>query len=150
MSSKPSFLSMPLELRHEIYSYLLTNKAIANIATQAMIQPLRNGLVRSCSQIFHEMLDYYYAKNTFLLSLLRPLETSPKLLRHLGRVQHLQVEVGDLGFSPRDRSFFLPFPTQERCNWFLRTLRLAKQVHQGHPFKTLVAVDRCGTSIVSE
>lgn len=141
---------MPLELRHQIYSYLLINDFIANMATQAMIQPLRNGLVRSCSQIFHEMLDYYYAKNTFLLSLLRPLETSPKLLRHLGRVQHLQVEIGDLSFSPMYRSFVLALPTEERCNWFIKTLHLAKQSQQGHPFKTLIAVDRCGTSIVSE
>lgn len=141
---------MPLELRHQIYSYLLINGFIANITTQAMIQPLRNGLVRSCSQIFHEMLDYYYAKNTFLLSLFRPQETSPKLLRHLGRVQHLQVEFGDLVFSPSDRAFFLAIHTQERCDWFLKTLRLARQHQQGHPFKTLIAIDRCGTSIVSE
>ena len=150
MSSRPSFLTMPLELRHQVYSHLLLNEAVVNIATQAMARPLRNGLVRSCSQIFHEMLDYYYANNTFILSLLHCWKVSAKFLRHLGRVRHLRVHFGDLIFSPSDRAFFLESVTQQRCDYFLKTLRQAKQDRQGHPFKTLVAVDRCGTSLVSE
>ena len=150
MSSQPSLLTIPLELRHQIYSYLLTNNAVVNIATQAMAQPLRNGLVRSCSQTFHEMLDYYYTNNKFLISLLRPMEVKANHLRRLSRVQHLQVELGDLEFSPSDRTFFLHSVTLQRCDWFLKTLRRAKQGQQGTYLKSLVAIDRCGTSLVSE
>ena len=150
MSSKPNLLTIPLELRHQIYYYLLINDAVVNIATQAMAQPLQHGLVRSCSQTFHEMLDYYYTNNKFLLSLIRPMEVKRKHLQRLSRVRHLQVEFGDLEFSHRDKAFFLHSLTLQRCDWFLKTLRKAKQGQQGFYLKSLVAIDRCGTSIVSE
>ena len=150
MSSKPAFLTVPLELRHQIYSHLLINDAVVKIASGAMVKSLRNGIIRSCWQTFHEMLEYYYANNTFLLSLLSPLESTPSLLKHLGRMQHLQVEIGDLVLSPTHTAFFLHRHTQRRSEWFLNTLRQAKRGQEGRYLKTLVAIDRCGTSIVSE
>lgn len=150
MSSKTAFLTIPLELRHQIYSHLLINDAVVKIASGAMVKSLRNGIIRSCWQTFHEMLEYYYANNTFLLSILSPLESTPSLLKHLGRMQHLQVEIGDLVLSPTHTAFFLHRHTQRRSEWFLNTLRQAKRGQEGRYLKTLVAIDRCGTSIVSE
>ena len=101
--------------------------------------------------MYHEALDYYYANNTFLLSLLRPPpESTPELRQHLGRVQHLQVELGELVFSPISRAFHLPLHTQWRCDWFLDTLRQAKRGQEERALKTLVAIDRCGNSTVSK
>ena len=150
MSSNSRFLTIPLELRLHIYSYLLTNDAVVNIATQAMAEPLRNGIVRSCRQISDEMLDYYYTNNTFLLSLLNPVGLKPKLLQYLSRMQHLQVEFGGLTFASMDRTFILESLTPQRCDWFLRNLRKAKRGQYGRVLKSLVAIDRCGTSLVSE
>lgn len=151
MASKPKLLTIPLELRRQIYYYTLIHDSVVNVASALIEKPLRDGAVRSCRQIYYEALDYYYANNTFLLSLLRPPECTTKLLRHLSRAQHLQVEIGDLImlWSP-DRTFSLHVHTQQRCDWFLKTLRQARRGSQGDFLKTLVAIDRCGTSIVSE
>ena len=150
MASTPNFLVIPLEIRYEIYSYLLINSSVINMSAQRMVNPLRNGLVRACRQTFSEMIEYYYANNTFLLSLVNSPDTEPALLRRLGGVKHLQVEFGDLVFSPTNRAFSLPVYTQQRYHWFLKALRRAKRGQEGKFLKTLVAVDRCGTSIVSE
>ena len=150
MTSTPNFLAVPLEIRYQIYSHLLINTSVVNIFATRMVNPLKNGLVRACRQTFSEMIEYYYANNTFLLSLVTSPGSAPALLRRLSDVQHLQVEIGDLVFSPMDRAFSLQVHTQQRCDWFLKILRQAKQSQEGRWLKTLVAVDRCGTSIVSE
>ena len=150
LASKPKLLTIPLELRRQIYYYTLVHDSVVNVASALIEKPLRDGVVRSCRQMYYEALDYYYANNTFFLSLLRPPECTPQLLRHLSHAQHLQVEIGDLVLSPTDRAFFLHVHTQRRCDWFLKTLRQAKRDSRGNILKTLVAIDRCGTSIVSE
>ena len=146
----PNLLTIPLELRRQIYSHLFIHDSAVNVASDLIERPLRNGVVYSCRQIYYEALDYYYASNTFLLSLPRPPESMSKLLRHLTRAQHLQVEIGDLVLSPINRAFFLQVHTQKRCDWFLKTLRQAKGGQEARTLKTLAAIDRCGTSIVSE
>lgn len=150
MASTANFLTIPLEIRYQVYSHLLVNGSVISVSAQYMDNPLRNGVVRACRQTFYEMIEYYYANNTLLLSLLDMPESTTKFLRHLSRVQHLQMEFGDLGFSPTSRAFFLPVHTQQRCDWFLKTFRQAKQGQEGKMLKSLVAFDRCGTSIVSE
>ena len=150
MASSLKLLAMPLEIRYHIYSHLLVNSSVVNISAQRMVNPLRNGVVRACRQTLYEMVEYYYANNTFMLSILNSPKSMPSLLQRLSGVQHLQVDIGDLGFSPTDRTFFLHQHTQQRCDWFLKTLRRAKRGQEGRLMKTLVAIDRCGTSIVSE
>ena len=150
MASTPNLLVIPLEIRYQIYSHLLINTSVVNVRAQRGVEPLQNGVVRACRQTFSEMIEYYYANNTFLLSLVSSPESTAALLRRLSGVQHLQVEVGDLVFSPTDRAFFLQVHTQQRCDGLLETLRQAKQGQEGRWLKSLVAIDRCGTSIVSE
>lgn len=150
-STQPNLLAMPMEIRYQIYSHLLINGSVVNVVSaQRMVNPLRNGVVRACRQTLYEMVEYYYANNNFLLSLQNTPESTSVLLQRLSRVQHLHVEIGDLGFSPIDRTFFLHPHTQQRCDWFLKILRRAKRGQEGRLMKTLVAIDRCGTSIVSE
>ena len=148
MAFKANFLTIPMELRRQVYNLLFVNDSVLNIARNLVDRPL-HGLIRSCRQLYFETLDYYYANNTFLLSLLRPPEATPKLLRHLSYVQHLQLEIGDLTLSLPLRIFCLPLHTQRRYDWFLKTLRQAKRGQEGQLLKTLVAIDRCGNSIVS-
>lgn len=150
MASTPNLLAIPLEIRYQIYSHLLINTSVVDIRAILAVDPLQNGLVRACRQTFSEMIEYYYANNTFLLSLAKSPKAAPGLFRRLSDVQHLQVEIGDLVYSPTDRAFFLQVHTQRRCDWFLKTLRHVKKGREGRWLKSLVAVDRCGTSIVSE
>lgn len=96
------------------------------------------------------MLEYYYANNTFLLSLFSPLQSTPKLLKHLGRLQHLQVEVGDLEFPPTSEVFCLTEHAKQRFYCFLTALFQSNRGQRDRFLKTLVAIDRCGTSIVSK
>ncbi len=149
-ASKSNLLTIPLELRRQVYSHLFIHDSVVNVASDLIERPLQNGVVSSCRQIYYEALDYYYANNTFLLSLPRPPDSMSKLLRHLSPAQHLQVEIGDLVLSPTNRAFFLQVHTQKRCDWFLETLRQAKQGQEGRTLRTLAAIDHCGTSIVSE
>lgn len=151
MASSLNFLAMPLEIRYQIYSHLLIHTYVVNLSAHRMVNPLRNGVVRACRQTLYEMTEYYYANNTFLLTQQSPPEIAPAILqRRLSGVQHLQVEIGDLTLSPTKRAFFLSSHMQQRCDWFLKNLRLAKGGQEGRFLKTLVAIDRCGTSIVSE
>lgn len=150
MASPPNFLSLPLEIRYQIYSHFLINSSVVNVLDKLMISPLRNGVMRACRQTFSEMIVYYYANNTFLYSLVSQPRTRPALRQRLNNVQHLQVEVGDLEFSSTHRAFSLPVHTQQRCDWFLKALYRAKKRRQARRLKSLVAIDRCGTSIVSE
>lgn len=150
MASTANLLTIPLEIRYQIYSYFLINSFVVSVSAQCKDNPLRNGVVRACRQTCYEMIEYYYANNSFLLSLLTMPESKPKFLRHLSRVQHLQVGFGDLEFSPMSRAFFLPVHTQQRWDWFFKIFRQAKRSQPGNILKTLVAFDRCGTSIISE
>lgn len=150
MASTPNLLAIPLEIRYQIYSYLLLNSSVVDVSNRRMADPLRNGVVCACSQTFSEMTEYYFANNTFLLSLLQSPETTPALLQRLGRVQHLQVEIGDLMLSPTREEFLLHSHTQRLYDWFLKILRQAKRGREGSLLRTLVAIDRCGTSIASE
>ena len=150
MASTPYLVAIPLEFRYQIYSYLLIYDFVVNINHDIAIYSLQNGLVRACRQTFYEMIEYYYANNTFSLFLLRSSEMRPAMLERLRDVQNLQVNLGDLVLSPTMRAIFLPVHTQQRCDWFLKCLRHAKQGQEGSFLKTLVATDRCGTSIESE
>lgn len=57
---------------------------------EVMVKLLRSGMIRSCLHTFLGMVEYYYANNTFRLCLLSPLASAPRVLKHFGRVQHLQ------------------------------------------------------------
>ena len=153
MESESPLFKLPLELRQHIYSHLLIHNSVTNITSTLNGKPLRDGFARSCRQLYHETREYYYANNTFLMQLNSHLEARPRILQHLVHVQHLQVELGDLAFSPADRQFVLDGYTQQGWNWFLDVLWQAKRGQPGQRgvfFKTLAAVDRCGTSIVSQ
>ena len=67
MSPPSSLLTLPLEVRQRIYSYLLINKYPAHF-------PWRHWnysvccLSRTSRHLYHEVLHYYYTKNVFWLS----------------------------------------------------------------------------------
>ena len=69
MATVLKLLSIPLEIRRHLYSYLLPNGLKINIVRDDMDGPLRISLIRVCRVIYLEATDYYYSMNTFLLDL---------------------------------------------------------------------------------
>ena len=131
MLPSSSLLTLPLEVRQHIYSYLLINKY-----PELFLWSYRNYsaycLSLTCRQFYLEVLNYYYAKNVFRLSLI-DYECLPTQLPawskrraeyleiNLKRVQHLQLEMElyDDGLSD---------PLQEeQPKWFRAALMRARQ-----------------------
>lgn len=94
----PTFLALPLEIRHNIYSHLLIDRGVPHlIDTMFKYQETRmvtRSMFLTCRQIYREAFEYYYAKNIFLLSLITPhysiREIAAKSDFLQRRLQHIQ------------------------------------------------------------
>ena len=108
-----TFLSLPLELRHQVYSYLLifrteTHLIDTNIFRSNAVRRNQRNLFLTCPQLYHEAFAYYYSQNPFLLSLTTPyyniadvVARSDVLQRRLAYVQRLTL---DMSVSKEDRA----------------------------------------------
>ena len=152
-------LSLPFEIRHHIYSYLLLNSHVMSMTSHDMDRPLHNALLRTCRQMREEGISYYYFANTFLLSLLNPVfvkrfrkgtKYRENLVKHLRRMRKLQVVLGllshltpeamdsrdDFALSCRERM-------QSAWDWFCGLLGEAKTSSDQRPWlKNLAVIDR--------
>lgn len=156
MATTPTLLSLPLEIRHQIYSYLLPTAVNINIVRDDMDGPLRTSLFRVCRDVFHEAFDYYYSTYTFLLDLTDPLyapnrfvKGTKDVLKYLRRVQTLQLAIADafpLGADPCALSEY----AREQFDWFLTTLREANENHEGLWLRKLIVLDHCEISASKE
>ena len=156
MASIPRLLSFPLEIRRQIYFYLLPNGLNINVVRDDMDGPLRISLIRVCRSLYLEATDYYYSMNTFLLDLSDP-EYAPNrfvngtnnlLLKYIRRVKTLHLVIGD--WSPLDEHpCTLSQYAREQCDWFLKTLQEAKENHEGLWLRNLVVLDHCVTFLSS-
>ena len=65
----PNLTTIPLELRQEIYSYLLIDSNVAGLDAEGeMMKPkYSTSLFRVNKQISEESSGYFYAKNSFVL-----------------------------------------------------------------------------------
>ena len=149
-----SLLTLPLEVRQHIYSYLLINKY-----PELFLWSYRNYsaycLSLTCRQLYRDVLHYYYAKNVFRLSLI-DYECLPTQLPawskrraeyleiNLKRVQHLQLEMElyDDGLSD---------PLQvEQPEWFRRALIRARQGSVERLWLKSLDIQVCGPRSWSE
>ncbi|KAL6722086.1 hypothetical protein ACLMJK_001191 [Lecanora helva] len=69
-------LALPLEIRHNIYSFLLIDTTpyrpcLIDIEPDDLRQTAVS-LFLTCRQIYHEAFEYYYTMNHFMLSLISP------------------------------------------------------------------------------
>lgn len=158
MATNPNLLSIPLEIRRQIYSYLLPSHDI-NIVRDDMDRPLRTTLLRVCRNIYLEVVDYYHSTSTFLLDLADPAYapnrfvngTNGPLLKYLRRAQNLQLVVGDAhGFPRNEDPCALSDYAREQLDWFYRTLREANGDHEGCWLTNLIVQDRFETRIPKE
>lgn len=149
-----SLLTLPLEVRQHIYSYLLINPypafSIWHYQTRS-----RYCLSLTCRQLYLEVVEYYFAKNVLWLSLVdygrlpsqlaaRSKRKAEQLEFNLRRVQHLQLIVYLYGDGLSD-------PLQmEQPEWFRGALLRAKQGSvERCPLKSL-DIQVCGSLSWSE
>lgn len=158
MITTPSLLSIPLEMRRQIYSHLLPPNAVnINIVRDDMDRPLRTTLLRVCRSIYLEVVDYYHSTNTFLLDLTEPAYapnrfvngTNGPLLKYIRRVQTLQLIIGD-SFPLNEDPYALSDYAREQVDWFCRTLREANENHEGYWLTNLIVLDHFETRIPKE
>lgn len=158
MITTPSLLSIPLEMRRQIYSHLLPPNAVnINIVRHDMDRPLRTTLLRVCRSIYLEVVDYYHSTNTFLLDLTEPAYapnrfvngTNGPLLKYIRRVQTLQLIIGD-SFPLNEDPYALSDYAREQVDWFWRTLREANENHEGYWLTNLIVLDHFETRIPKE
>lgn len=154
MATTPTLLSIPLEIRRHIYSYLLPNAAKINIVRDDMDGPLHP--IRICRDVYHEAVDYFYSTNIFLLDLTDPAYAPNRffsgtrlMLKYIRRVQTLYLLIGD-SFSPNDDAYTFSKYAREQFDWFLGTLREANEGREGWWLKNLVVLDCCETSVLKE
>ncbi|CAF9925144.1 hypothetical protein IMSHALPRED_006393 [Imshaugia aleurites] len=154
MASTSKLLSIPLEIRRQIYSYLLPQQSNINIVRDDMDGPLRISLLCTCRAIYHELSEYYYRTNTFILDLTDPTHAPNKyrngtnglLLKYIHRIQSLKLVIGDC-LLPDEDSCAPSLYAREQFGWFLRTLRQAKESLDGFWLTNLIVLDCCHTSL---
>ncbi|KAK3170852.1 hypothetical protein OEA41_002936 [Lepraria neglecta] len=114
-----------------------------------MDAPLRKnkGLFLACRQTYLEATEYYWAQNTFLLSLIHPSNAPNRfakgtqgILTYLQRTQNLYLEIGNLQLDGND-VYSLTDYGREQWNWFLQTLGQAKTGRGDKLLKTLTLID---------
>ena len=156
MAAYSKFLSLPLEIRHQIYFYVLPGPISINIVRDDMDGPLKNSLFHVCLDIYHEAFQYYYSVNTFVLDLSDPayapnrfVNGTKGLLRYFRRVQTLRLIIGDSASASHD-SCALSEYAREQLDWFLRSLGQANGDREGFWLRNLVVMDYCETSIPEE
>ncbi|KAL2042313.1 hypothetical protein N7G274_004802 [Stereocaulon virgatum] len=145
-----TFLSLLVEIRLHIYSFVLINDSILNMVVSDMDAPLRNnkGLFLACRKTFSETIEYYWTQNIFLLSLTIPshapsryLRGTEGILKCLSRIQNLHLEIGNLCLE-RNSIYSLSEYALEQRNWFLQTLRQAKNGQGDKLLNNLILLDR--------
>ena len=159
MTATPTLLALPLEIRQQIYSYLLINKH-AKFLLRSDINFSAHALSLTCRQLYIEALDYYYRKNVFRISLREPelagAERFPSeiaaysmigaqcLENRLKRVQHLEVETEIF-----DKIWCDPVQ-KEQPEWFCSALLAAKQGQEDNRLLRNLKLLICGPMSVGE
>ena len=75
MSDSIHLLTLPLEIRWHIYSFLYLEHRIVNFLLPKLCYT-KTALYLSCQQLYQETLEYYYGRNTFSLHLRHPFVAS--------------------------------------------------------------------------
>ena len=153
MASPASLLTLPLEIRDQIYSYMLLNEDIKDVIAANITRPQEHGLFLTCRQLYFETFEYYYNANTFQLSLCDPtyspdvcLYGNSTLMRRLGGMRNLHVEIGSMeckrvGDASGD-VFVLRYENELRWRRFVKQLTDVHKGQVGWLLRSLVVLDR--------
>lgn len=153
MPTPSKLLSLPLEIRHQIYSYLLPHGVDIDIVRHDIEGPLKTALSRVCQAIFDELFHYYYSVNFFLLDLTKPayapssfVNGTKGTMKYIRRVYNLRLLIGD-EFAPNDDSCVISEYSREQLDWFLTVLAEANGNRGGLWLRNLNVLDCCENTI---
>lgn len=161
MAILSKLLTLPLELRHHIYSYMLLNGKVVHILSVNKTCRQISGLFLACRQLYLEASDYYYDFNTFRF-FLREITCSSDMSAldeiltqstRLGKIRNLQVEaIPGHRFSVKASSDWEEnrrFDEQDvRWTHFTRQLTKACETQAAIRLKNLIVVDRLSYHIL--
>ena len=159
MATNSKLQSLPLEIRHRIYYYLLPD-AVDNInmVRDDMDGPLKTttNLLRVCPLLYHEIIQYYYSTKTFILDLTDPkyapnrfFNGTKSILKYIRLVQNLRLVIGDIHASSHGSRPVSEY-AREQLDWFLRALGQANKNHEGLWLRTMTVLDCCEIIISKE
>jgi len=156
----PTFLALPLEIRHNIYSYLLIDRGVPHLINTNMFRDqetrmMTRSMFLTCRKIYQEAFNYYYAKNTFLLSLITPHYGLREIVAKSDflqkRLQHLQSLVLVMETSEEQRrwpgtAYSFPYnfkypKQQQQWTAFVKLLLDSKGEQGGRILKDLTIED---------
>ena len=159
MATTPNLLSLPLEIRYQIYFYLLPDAVDnINIVRDDMDGPLKIMTNLPCQQIYHEVIQYYYSTKTFILDLTDPryapnrfVNGTKSILKYIRRVQNLRLVIGDVYmYASNPDSGPISEYAREQLDWFLRALGQANEDREGLWMRTMTVLDCCEITIHKE
>ena len=150
MSHRVLLLTLPMEIRCHIYSFIYLEHRIVNFLLPKS-HHLKTALSLSCHQLHHEILDYYYSKNTFSLPLQQRFAVSDWqfLPRHFDLVRMLHLEANTFFWKSSSDLAKTSEHTrncQRRLEKYLEALFWANQGSLAPNLKTLIFADRVPTS----
>ncbi len=146
MSDKLHLLTLPLEIRCHIYSFIyLEDLAVKFLGPKSHYT--ETALFLSCRQFYHETLEYYYGKNTFSLPVCQRFAMSDWsfIPRHFNLVKVLLLEANTFFWkSPSDsaQSSQHTKKCQKRLRNYLEALFWVNQGMLAPKLKILVFADR--------
>lgn len=154
MATPTTLLTLPLEIRNQIYSYMLLNDFIIDMIAANVTRPQEHGLFLTCHQLHFEAFEYYYDVNTFQLSLSDPtyspneyLHGDFTLMKRLGDMRNLHVEIGamereSVGVTSCDVNV-LRHEVERRWARFVQQLTHVHEGQVGPLLRSLIVVERC-------
>ena len=146
MSDKLHLLTLPMEIRCHIYSFIYLEGHVVDFL-RPKFHYTETALFLSCRQLSQETLEYYYARNVFSLPLWKPFAVSdwrfhPKHF-NLVKVLHLKTRRFFWKSSGEGPRFVGHVENcQQRLRKYLNALFWANQGIEAPRLKTLIFADR--------
>jgi hypothetical protein len=88
--AQPNLLGLPLELRREIYRYLLVKECPLATGAPGFYSQLKIDILRTCKQVYHEALDVLFTENHIKLWLYEPYPSKDQL-QSMSRAPRLTI-----------------------------------------------------------
>ena len=146
MSDPMHLLTLPLEIRCHIYSFIYLENRIVGFL-QPKSHYTKTALFLSCQQLYHETLEYYYGRNTFSLPLRQRFAMSDWrfLPRHFDLVKVLHLEANTFFWTFSSEPSEHTKNCQRRLEKYLKAIFWANQGVVAPNLKTLIFVDSVPT-----
>ena len=150
MSDTNHLLTLPMEIRSHIYSFIYIENRIVNFLHPKSYY-IKTALFLSCRQLYRETLKYYYSRNTFSLPLHQRFAVSDWrfLPRHFDLIKELRLEANTFFWKSSSDSVKTSEHTkncQRRMEKYLKAIFWVNQGSLAPNLKTLIFADRVPTS----